>query len=69
MINAFDCYLTPQHLVLSLEPVLGGNLKEYLDVRASKAHHGYVLDENEARFFFQVSFDLMTCHVELPEWS
>ena len=68
MINAYDCYLTPQHLVLALEPVLGGNLKDYLDVRASKAHHGYVLDEDEARYFFQVSLHLMSL-AKFNSWS
>ena len=55
MIAAYDVYLTPGHLVLSMEPLLGGDLKTYVDVKASKARNGYVMDEDEARYFFQVS--------------
>ncbi|KAK9817476.1 hypothetical protein WJX74_000353 [Apatococcus lobatus] len=68
MIDAYDAYLTPQHLVLSLEPVLGGNLKAYLDVKASKASNGYVMDEDEARYFFQ-QIVLSLVHLHEHSWT
>ncbi len=56
LIDAYDVYLTPQHLVLALEPVRGGSLSTYVQDRALRSHHGLVLGEDEARYYFQVVF-------------
>ena len=54
LINAYDAYLTPRHLVLALEPVLGGNLGAYVRDRSASASHGLVMGEDEARYYFKV---------------
>lgn len=54
LISAYDAYLTPTHLVLALEPVLGGNLGTYVQERSLRTKHGLVMDEIEARYYFKV---------------
>ena len=65
MIQAYDAYLTPQHLVLSLEPVLGGTLRLFVEERTERrhGHRGMVLGEDEARYFFQVNLCPLLAHI------
>lgn len=56
IVNAHELMLTDTHLCLFMEYISGGTLTDYVSARCETAdqRHGLYLDEDEARFLFQV---------------